>query len=136
MLLIIIFSVIILILLLITCSWYYFTGWESFSFYGQLPYSKDVLPPSWKSSHISKLRFKSCTFQIIDLKNKKTDFTDVTSILNGMAAAYTDTAAPQVLSLDRPLNPFSFTITGVNDNPKMHSWDNYSSSLIGKVRTI
>ncbi len=67
---------------------------------------------------------------------------DVTSVLNGMAAAYKgDKTSVNTgeLALDTYLNPFSFTIPGFNDpvdNPAADIWRTAKVSLVGKYRVI
>lgn len=84
-------------------------GWTSFTF-------NKAQNASWSPSDnkpISKLRFKDCIFTVGSTSE------DVTSVLNNMAQAYSDSTVaknPSSLMLDRPLNSFSFTIVGFNDS--------------------
>lgn len=102
--------------------------------------------PSWaaaKGENISALRFKGCTFTVVDPAGK-THSADVTTVLNGMVVAYRGASSkiPTVLNLDRPLNAFSFQIPGVNDSATVttvaeaKTWANCATVLTGSVRTI
>ncbi|GFR88705.1 BA71V-E146L (J16L) [Elysia marginata] len=163
--------IVLVILVLVAYYWYHHTGWSSFNFEGVTPYVKkkasqclkngkcprpgqtclnglclSAATPSWsaaKGHNISSLRFKDCIFTVIDPVGKKHS-ADVSVVLNGMAVAYrgASTQIPSVLSLDRPLNAFSFQIPGVNDigavpsAAKAKAWVNCATSLSGLVRTV
>lgn len=101
--------------------------------------------PYWGAgeSDISRLRFKDCVFTVVDPAGR-THVQDVTAVLNSMTAAYMDSpsAPPKVLHLDRPLNPFSFTIPGVNDVAAVPTaadaarWADSPATLTGKSRVV
>lgn len=102
--------------------------------------------PYWAagtSSNASRLRYKECVFAVA-APDGTTYRQDVTSVLNAMAKAYTDspTTPPGTLRLDRPLNAFSFTIPGVNDSQTVSTadaaaqWASSATTLTGWVRTI
>lgn len=104
------------------------------------------MTPAWaaaKGEKISALRFKGCTFTVVDPAGKQHS-ADATAILNGMAVAYRGAVSkiPTVLNLDRPLNAFSFLIPGVNDSATVttpaqaKTWANCATTLTGSVRTI
>jgi hypothetical protein len=135
--------VIVLVVLVIAAYyWYHHTGWTTFSFKGTTS-SAAGTPPSWaaaKGENISALRFKGCTFTVVDPAGN-THSADVTTVLNGMAVAYRGASSkiPTVLKLDRPLNAFSFQIPGVNDSATVttpNAWKNSATTLTGSVRTI
>jgi hypothetical protein len=103
-------------------------------------------PPEWAAAGVenaSALRFKGCTFTVVDPAGKKYE-ADVTAVLNGMAIAYrgATTPVPRTLRLDRPLNAFSFIIKGVNDSATVASpteaarWATSATTLTGLVRTV
>lgn len=102
--------------------------------------------PSWaagEGKNIASLRFKSCTFTVVDPQGQKHS-ADVTAVLNGMAVAFRGaaTAVPGALYLDRPLNAFSFVIPGVNDRATVptpaqaKTWAGCATTLTGRSRTI
>lgn len=80
--------------------------------------------PSWTPAggrSVANLRFRNAVFTMVDVKGQK-HTKDVTATLNGMAAAYggkhyDGADPPSKLRLTGPINPFSFTIKGVNDLP-------------------
>jgi hypothetical protein len=103
--------------------WYRYYGWAPFQFT-----SGDN--PAWNAAgtaDVSRLRFADAVFAV-RLANGTTRTADVTAVLNGMAAAYEGgTSNPTVLTLTRPLNPFSFVIPGFNDaasvpDPTLPDW--------------
>jgi hypothetical protein len=72
-------------------------------------------PPAGKD--VSRLRFRNCKFTVAR-SDGVTQARDVTTVLDGMAAAYAGAKGalmPAALALVRPLNAFSFTIPGFND---------------------
>ncbi|MFA6166980.1 MAG: hypothetical protein WC700_10205 [Gemmatimonadaceae bacterium] len=106
-------AVITLVMLIVAAFiWSRFVGWQSFT-------NKTGDQVSWQaagSADVSRLRFLDCTFTVVR-SDGVVGSKDVTAVLNGMAVAYQDGSNnPTVLSLDRPLNPFSFVITGFNDS--------------------
>jgi hypothetical protein len=90
---------------------------------------------------VSDLRFIKCIFTV-SVPGQTPVTKDVSSVLNGMAVAYTKSANPPTeLSLISPLNPFSFVIPGFNDSatvkdPTIPKWTNAKVSLVGKVRIL
>lgn len=60
------------------------------------------------------LRFKDAVFTVEDLTTGDKWSRDVSGILDGMALGLDARAAALGLSLDAPLNPFSFAIKGFN----------------------
>jgi len=128
--------VIIIIFVAISYGWYNFYGWKSFEF-------KTRNAVSWSSSTkkgIADLRFKKVIFSI-KFPDESFQSKDVTNVLNGMATAYTGQPNKGTLTLDRPLNPFSFVIKGVNDkdtatDPSSKKWKKTTATLVGSVRTI
>jgi hypothetical protein len=100
--------------------------WTPFSFAaGQLP---TWAPPKGKS--LADLRFSDCVFKVSRADGLVAQ-KDVTPVLQNMALAYSDAAPnqalPSALSLDAPLNSFSFVIMGFNDaasagNPSALPW--------------
>jgi hypothetical protein len=164
--------VIVLVVLVIAAYyWYHHTGWTTFSFKGtpsstggamaqcsasqpcpegttcQSGFCWAGTPPSWaaaKGENIAALRFKGCTFTVVDPTTGETHSADVTTVLNGMAVAYRGASSkiPTVLHLDRPLNAFSFQIPGVNDSATVTTpegakkWAASATTLTGSVRTI
>ena len=128
--------------------WYYYTGWADFSFTGTTPYApgQSKSTPGWTAStgkNVSSIRFKDCVFTVVDPGGNKHS-ADVTPVLNGMAVAYrgSTSAIPTVLSLDRPLNAFSFNISGVNDGKTVGSadltkaWGGSATTLTGRMRMV
>lgn len=112
----------------------------------QAGFCQTGVTPSWAAAGgktAASLRFLRCTFTATD-PGGATHSADVTAVLNGMAAAYRGaaTAVPAALSLDRPLNAFSFQIPGVNDSTTVSTaeaaaaWANSATTLTGSVRTI
>jgi len=108
-------------------------------------------PPSWDARPgadgqprtVDRLRFKNSVFTVTSPDGSTTYRRDVTAVLNGMAAAYKNSsvAPPTTLSLDRPLNAFSFTIPGFNDVNSMSAdqvpaWAGASATLETLYRTI
>ncbi len=77
-------------------------NWKSFNYQ-----TNDI--PTWNASDVSLIRFKNCIF------TSGTQQIDVTSVLNSMSNAYKGGNLLS-LSLDRPLNPYSFVIMGYNDS--------------------
>jgi hypothetical protein len=121
------FATIVLIVLILSAAyaWYNFTGWTAFSY-------KTGDSPSWipaKSEDISRLRFKDCVFTVTRTDGKVATL-DADPVLNSMAVAYKSGSIntnPATLTLTRPLNPFSFVITGFNDkasvpDPTVSPW--------------
>jgi hypothetical protein len=90
---------------------------------------------------ITDLRFQECIFTVV-MPSGVTKSVDVSSVINGMAAAYVGNAIiPQTLTLVKPLNPFSFVIKGFNDvatvpNPSTPAWKNAKVTLTGKYRIL
>ena len=129
--------VIILIMIGVTRVWYNkTTSWSTFS-----ASSANFDWPQWSSTSskgASALRFRNCKFTVVLGDGTTTKTKDVTNTLNAMAmqqqtpilssgSSGSSSPAPttgpmfqQSMSLVRPLNPFSFTITGFND-PTMFS---------------
>ena len=128
--------VIIIIFVAISYGWYNFYGWKSFEF-------KTKNTVSWPSSTkkgIADLRFKEVIFSI-KFPDGTHQSKDVTGVLNGMATAYAGQLNKGILTLDKPLNPFSFVIQGINDkstvtNPSSNKWKKTTATLVGSVRTI
>jgi hypothetical protein len=110
-------------------------------------YCVPVAPPSWSSAAagssrrgIDRLRFKGAVFTVTDPAGT-VHTRDVTPVLNAMATAYRGAPGtiPQTLSLDRPLNAFSFVVPGVNDNvaaADLPQWAGAAVRLTGRVRVI
>lgn len=95
---------------------------------------------SWSADAVEDLRFRDVTFSV-QLPNGESYSKDVTPVLNSMAVAYEGVKNSGSLSLDRPLNPFSFLIPGVNDSktvpdPTQGGWPNAVARLIGKTRNL
>jgi len=98
--------------------------------------------PSWHPTtggDVSRLRFKACVFTVVDPSGTP-HTADVTAVLNGMAAAHAGSKSPPAaLTLDRPLNAFSFLVPGVNDPASAADpglWANSKTTLGGFSRTI
>ena len=139
--------IVMAVLIMAAYYWYYFTGWTDFSFNGTTPYApgQSGSTPGWTAStgkNVSNIRFKKCVFTVVD-PGGNTHSTDVTAVLNGMAVAYRGSTLtiPTVLNLDRPLNAFSFTISGVNDKgavtaDQVKSWANSATTLTGHMRMV
>lgn len=67
------------------------------------------------TTDVSRLRFRGAVFTV-QAPGGAAVSKDVTATLNAMAAAHAGSSMmPARLELDRPLNPYSFTIAGVND---------------------
>lgn len=109
-------------------------------------YCSSEAAPAWPAAggkNVSRLRFKNCVFTTTD-PGGVLHTLDVTAALNSMAVAYKSGVqnVPKVLSLDRPLNAFSFRISGVNDYATVQpaaapaDWANSAVTLSGKFRTI
>jgi hypothetical protein len=102
---------VIVIVLVVAFGWYHYTGWTTFSY-------RVGESPSWTPStggDVSRLRFKDCVYTITR-GDKVVKTQDVTPVLNSMAVSQKGNAKqPKALTLDRPMNPFSFVITGFND---------------------
>jgi hypothetical protein len=83
--------------------------------------------PAKAGDDVSRLRFRNCVFTV-KRGDGVTKTHDVTAVLNGMAVAYKGGYNnPQMLTLVRPLNPFSFVIPGFNDratvaDPSARPW--------------
>jgi hypothetical protein len=106
-------AIITLVLVIaVAYAWYGFVGWSDFSY--SAGDSPAWAPAPGKS--LARLRFKDCVFTVRRGDGKTATF-EASAVLNGMAVAYASAvgAPPPVLTLDRPLNPFSFVITGFND---------------------
>lgn len=105
-------AVITLTLLVIAAFVWSRIGWQQFS-------NQTGDSVSWQaagSADVSRLRFRNCIFTV-KRSDGATQSKDVTAVLNGMATAYAGGPNnPTELSLDRPLNPFSFLIAGFNDS--------------------
>lgn len=102
--------------------------------------------PSWTAegdADVTALRFLDCIFTVTDPQGVN-HMADVTTVLNGMAVAHRGsiTKTPRTLYLDRPLNAFSFVISGVNDSATVTTaaeaatWKNCATTLTGQWRTI
>lgn len=127
--------IVIIVLAAAAYVWYNHTGWAQFS-------NNNDDAVSWSSSAssgISALRFKSVVYTLsvggVDHAQ------DVTAVLNGMAVAYKNTANNGTLTLDRPLNAFSFVITGVNDRATVPdnqtpAWQSATATLAGYFRSV
>jgi len=117
-------AVIVLVLVLAAAyAWYNFFGWAPFAYQ-----AGDT--PAWQpagQAGLDRLRFKGCTFTVAR-SDGVTRTLDATPVLNAMAAGFADGPAnPPALSLERPLNAFSFVIAGFNDratvaNPGAPPW--------------
>lgn len=113
-------AVIIVLLLVIAFLWWHFAGWSEFSFSAG---DRPSWAPTGAHKNVSRLRFKDCVFSVQRAGDPAPTSRDVTGILNNMAIAYSrgnsrffvPSDFPASLSLDRPLNAFSFTIPGFND---------------------
>ena len=103
-------------------SWYHFTGWQTFSY-------KTGDNPSWmpSSGDVTLLRFKDVKFTVRRSDGAYAE-ANVAGNLNSMAVGLKGGLnLPPALTLDKPLNPFSFTIKGFNDvatvpNPSLPPW--------------
>lgn len=113
-------AIIVALLLVIAFVWWHFTGWTEFSYQeGDLP----SWAPTGSRKNISRLRFKNCVFSVQRAGDASPTARDVTSVLNSMAVAYSRSTSrsmpagnfPKALTLDRPLNAFSFVIPAFND---------------------
>jgi hypothetical protein len=109
-------------------------GWDkAFSFTAATPYATPSSPgadkatPTWpvltgENLQTLKdgrsLRFKDAVFTVEDLATGTKWSRDVSGILDGMALGLDAKAAQYGLSLDGPLNPFSFAIKDFNVAPK------------------
>jgi len=130
----------VVVLLIIIYIWYTMFGWTPSTFTtGQVA--------SWTapSGDTSSLRFRNMIFRV-RTADGKTSARNVTAIVNKMAQAFDATGGVNTgtLTLDRPLNAFSFVIAGMNDRAtiktaadKVASPLNHAPvSLIGSWRTI
>jgi hypothetical protein len=135
-------AIILIIIACLVLLWHYSPmGWTKFSF-------KTSDTASWQSTDKSRLRFKKCIFTVTLEDKTTTKSKDVTSILNSMAVAYSDSSSgvdvTKPLKLIKPLNPFSFVITGFNDktavqDPSLTPWrvaNGATATLTGNYRTI
>lgn len=136
-------AIILIIFACLVLLWHYSPiGWEKFSF-------KTQDNASWTSTDKSRLRFKKCIFTVTLADKTTTQTKDVTAILNSMALGYkTDEPSgldlSKPLKLIKPLNPFSFVITGFNDkktvsDPSAPQWlvsGGATATLTGNYRTI
>jgi len=92
-------------------------AWHSF---GWKPFRFDLGDTaSWSSngSGVNRLRFSNCRFAVVRPDGVSAS-ADVTGNLNDMARAFIGEPANKyspILSLDAPLNAFSFVIPGFND---------------------
>lgn len=120
--------VIILLLLVAAAVAWNSVGWTSFSY--QLGDSPGWIPKAGRGGvpgDVSKLRFSKCYFSVARADGI-TRTLDVSPALNSMAVAYKGGKGnPSMLTLTRPLNPFSFVIPGFNDrasvsNPTAPPW--------------
>ena len=130
--------ILVVILVCAAYAWYNLVGWTAFSF-------ATGSSPAWQATggaDVSRLRFKNCSFVVAPGGGGPPRALDATAVLNGMAVGFAGgTANPPMLSLSRPLNPFSFTITGYNDkasvpDPTAPAWAGAQVVLQGKVRTL
>jgi hypothetical protein len=100
-----------------SASWYKWgSGWKTFTFV-EGDYASWAPAPG---KTVGGLRFRDVEFTILDSTGAEipSGSTDATPTLNAMARAFAGdatTASPPVLSLVRPLNAFSFPITGLTD---------------------
>lgn len=127
--------IVVIVLIALAYVWYHHTGWAKFS-------NDNGDTVSWTSTTgagISDLRFKDVVFTLN--VNGVSHTQDVTAVLNGMAVAYKDTPNSGTLTLDRPLNPFSFVIIGINDRDTVPDnqtpmWQSATATLAGYFRTV
>lgn len=104
--------VVLVVLVVGAWVWYYATGWKSFEY--KAGDTVSFLPA--KGGTVAGLRFRQTVFTIVDRTGAPVRAEDVSQVLTGMAVAYDGARrAPSTLTLARPLNPFSFTVRGVND---------------------
>jgi hypothetical protein len=103
--------VVLVVLLIVAYVWYNHTGWTQFSY-------RVGESPSWvpaAGGDVGRLRFKNCVFTITR-SDGVIRTQDVSPVLNSMAVGQKGNAKPPTaLTLDRPMNPFSFVISGFND---------------------
>ena len=125
------------LLVLAAFAWYS-AGWRPFEWRtGSSPY--------WPApgAGVAGLRFRRCTFAV-ERGDGARAAADVTAVLTGMATAYKGApagATPPTLTLDRPLNAFSFVIEGFNDrasvpDPTLPAWRAARASLAGETRVV
>lgn len=137
--------IIFIVVLIIAAYGWYLTGWEHFAVSGAVPYSSKNALPRWTAAsgrHAGNIRFRNCVFSVVD-PHGVSHSANVTSVLNGMAIAYSSASRPPAtLYLDRPLNAFSFIVDGVNDSAtvttpaKASAWAKSAVNLRGYWRTI
>lgn len=131
----------LIILVGILYAYCYFIGWTPFSYQRGQTVSFGSI-----DAKISHLRFKNVIFTVT-VPGSQPVSKDVTSTLNNMAYAWvganppTSPSAPNILSLDLPLNPFSFVIKGFNDpatvsTPNTSQWQTATVSLNGTYKFI
>lgn len=133
-------ALVVLVAVVIAAAvWYYKFGWQSYS-YSQ---SAGAAAPSWSPSTgatVDRLRFRKAVFTVTPTVGSPQSV-DVSAVLNGMAVAYRgSTTVPAELTLVRPLNPYSFVITGFNDSSKTSGGTDplagATAELVGYYRTI
>jgi len=120
----IILAIVVIIVVIIGLAYILnkYTGWQNFS----MKKGENFQMTNIDSTEISKLKFRSCIFTTTG-KDGTTKTANVTSVLNGMVAAYDgNTNKNYIFKLDDPgLSPYSFQLPGFNDkdnHPDTANW--------------
>lgn len=106
------------------------TGWKSFTMNKHENFMIDDIDPAM----VHKLKFRDCRFTITGV-DKTTKSYVITSVLNGMVAAYKgNTKHNYIFKLDDPgLSVYSFQIPGFNDKDNKPDVSNWSDDKLTSI---